>query len=174
MTSRLWAKLTLILANAMIALTAATFAAVAQGAQIDFGGLQNDPTLPVEVTANQLQINQTDGSATFSGNVMILQGTMRLTAQMVVVEYAESVEEQRTKISNMVASGGVLVVNGEEAAESEDAIYSIEEGTILMTGNVVLTQGASIISSQRMTFDLNTGKAWFEGRVKTTLKTSSN
>lgn len=158
---------------AAVVLAGAVFTASAQGTQVDFGGLAADPTLPVEVSADQLQINQTDGTAILTGNVLIVQGLMRLTAANVVVEYAESAAENRTKISNMIASGGVLVVNGTEAAESQDAVYSVDEGTILMTGNVMLTQGPSVISSQKMTVDLVSGKAMFDGRVKTILNTGN-
>ena len=43
-------------------------AAWAQGAQVGFGGIKADPTLPVEVSADELNVNQTDGSASFTGN----------------------------------------------------------------------------------------------------------
>ena len=52
--------------------------AFAQGAQVNFGGLENDPDAPIEVTSNELQVNQDEGWAIFTGEVIVGQGAMRL------------------------------------------------------------------------------------------------
>lgn len=159
----------IFIALALFAVPAMT---MAQGAQVAFGGLKHDSSLPVEVTSDQLEINQADGSATFIGNVIIGQGTMRLSAGRVVVEYAKGGGAQR--ISKLHATGGVVLVNGDEAAEAKQAIYSIDNSNIVMTGNVILTQGQSALSANRMVVDLKTGQAKLEGRVKTILQTGGN
>ncbi len=146
--------------------------ALAQGTEIAFGGLKHDPTLPVEVTSDQLKINQADGSAVFTGNVVIGQGSMRLSADSVKVEYTQNGNKRR--ISKMHATGNVVLVNGSEAAEAQQAVYSIDNGNIVMTGDVILTQGQSVLSANKMTVDLNSGKAVLEGRVKTILQTGNN
>ena len=56
------------------------------GATVAFGSMKGDPTLPVEVTADQLRVNQATGIAIFSGSVIVIQGTMRLTAPEVQVD----------------------------------------------------------------------------------------
>ncbi|NSX53352.1 lipopolysaccharide transport periplasmic protein LptA [Sulfitobacter sp. 1151] len=133
--------------------------------QLDFGGMQQDPNAPVEVVADQLGVNQTDGSATFTGNVLISQGEMRLSAAKVVVVYTEETSD----IQSMKASGGVTLLNGPEAAEAAEADYTIESGMIIMRGNVLVTQGANTVSADRMTVNLTTGMAQMEGRVRTVL-----
>lgn len=157
-----------------IALLAAPVPATAQGTQIPFGGLKHDSSLPVEMSADKLQINQADGSAIFSGNVVIGQGTMRLSAGRVVVEYATGENGSGRRISRLHATGGVVLVNGAEAAEAQEAIYSIDNGNIVMSGNVILTQGQSALSAQRMVVNLNSGQATLEGRVKSILQTGDN
>ena len=64
--------------------------AAAQGAQVAFGGMQQDTRAPVEVTADTLQVNQADGTALYTGNVVIAQGQMRLAAVVIAVETATS------------------------------------------------------------------------------------
>ena len=155
-----------------LALVTAPTLGTAQGTKITFGGLKHDTTQPVEVSSDQLQINQADGSAVFTGNVVIGQGTMRLSAGRVVVVYAQGGSAGR--ISKMYATGGVVLVNGAEAAEANEAIYSIDNGNVVMTGNVILTQGQSALSSNRMTVNLKTGQATLDGRVKTILQTGGN
>jgi lipopolysaccharide export system protein LptA len=148
--------------------------ATAAGMQVAFGGLQHDSSLPVEVTADALQVDQTDGSAVFSGNVVVGQGSMRLSANRVSVIYANSGGDATGQISKMHATGNVVLVNGAEAAEANEAVYTIGSAQIVMTGNVLLTQGRNALSSQRMVVNLNTGQATMEGRVKTIFQAQGN
>jgi len=139
--------------------------ATAQTTNVAFGNTQADTSLPVEVTADTLDVNQEDGTAVFSGNVLILQGVMKLSANRVLVIYSD---ESRA-IERLEATGDVILVNGEDAAEAQRADYTIDSGTIQMSGDVLLTQGTSTIASQEMTVDLKTGTARLKGRVKTVL-----
>ncbi|PZQ97782.1 MAG: lipopolysaccharide transport periplasmic protein LptA [Cereibacter sphaeroides] len=146
-----------------LALTPLAVLAQAQGAQVAFGSMKGDPTLPVEVTSDQLNVNQADGTAIFTGAVLVVQGEMRMTAERVQVFYAEDGK----KISRMHATGGVTLTNGGEAAEGQEAVYTIDTGGVVMTGDVLLTQGSSAISGKKLTVDLNTGTGVMEGRVQT-------
>ena len=133
---------------------------------VAFGGIKADPTLPVEVTADSLDVNQADGSAEFKGNVRIGQGEMRISAQRVLVIY----NQDHSSIQRMEAVGDVGLVSGPDAAEADRADYSIDTGVIVMTGNVLLTQGANALSSNNMTVNLTTGTAQMNGRVRTILQ----
>ena len=63
-----------------------------------------------------------------------------------------------------------VLVSGPDAAEADRADYSIDTGVIVMTGNVLLTQGANALSSNNMTVNLTTGTAQMNGRVRTILQ----
>ncbi|MBN9885898.1 lipopolysaccharide transport periplasmic protein LptA [Salipiger abyssi] len=156
----------LTIAAALIALSGPV---LAQGTQVAFGGMTQDTSAPVEVSADQLQINQSDGTALYTGNVVIGQGEMRLAAPRVLVIYTEG----QGRIDRMEASGGVTLVSGEEAAESDRADYSIDTGVIVMTGNVLLTQGANALTSERMVVNLDDGTAQMTGRVRTVIEQGS-
>lgn len=146
----------------------------AQGANVAFGSFTHDASLPVEISADSLEINQADGSASFIGNVLIGQGEMRLSAGSVRVEYASSETDATGQISRLIASGGVTLVNGAEAAEAQQAIYDIDAAIIIMTGGVILTQGQNALSADRLLVDLNAGTGKMEGRVKTIIQTGDN
>lgn len=153
-----------------VLLSSGSAVAYAQGANVAFGTFKADPTLPVEVTADSLDVNQADGSAEFIGNVLVGQGEMRLSAQKVLVIY----NQEAGGIDRMLATGDVVLVNGPDAAEADRADYTIDSGVIVMTGNVLLTQGENALTSDSMTVNLTTGTAKMVGRVKTILKTDSN
>ena len=140
--------------------------AQAQTSQVAFGSLKQDPDLPVEVTAETLDVNQQDGTAVFNGNVVVIQGEMRLAAANVLVIYSD----EESAIKRLIATGDVVLVSGPDEAEAERADYEIGTGTVVMTTNVLLTQGATAVSGDKMTVNLNTGTAEMNGRVKTVFK----
>ena len=147
---------------------------LAQGATVAFGGLKHDASLPVEITADELTVDQTTGEAVFIGNVVAGQGEMRLSAARVQVQYAVVDGEPTGDIDRLVATGGVTLVNGAEAAEAQKAVYAVNAAEIVMTGEVLLTQGANALSGEKLTVDLNTGQGRMTGRVKTIFQTGGS
>ncbi len=156
-----------------IAFCLASACALAQGTGVALGGFGYDEALPVEITADSLDVNQTDGSATFEGNVVIGQGEMRLSAAKVVVEYGEDAEGN-TEIKRLIATGGVTLVSADEAAEANSATYSVTDATISLTGSVLVTQGPTAMSGDAMVINLETGNGTIEGNVRTLLNTGSD
>lgn len=141
--------------------------AVAQGAQVAFGVVQQNAGLPVEVTADNLAVDQETGEAIFTGNVVIGQGEMRLSADRVLVVY----RQDPNGVERIEATGNVVLVSGTDAAESQKADYNVDDGTIVMTGSVLLAQGPSALSADRMTVQLESGTAQMSGSVRTILQT---
>ena len=142
----------------------------AQEATIAFGPMTQDTSLPVEIKADTLSVNNADGSAVFSGNVLVGQGDMRLTAAQVRVEYAAD----SRAIRKLFATGGVTIASAKDAAESSEATYEIDSGTVVMTGNVLLTQGQSALSGQKLTIRMKSGTGVMEGGVSTTFLPGAN
>ncbi|WP_444463560.1 lipopolysaccharide transport periplasmic protein LptA [Rhodobacter capsulatus] len=147
-------------------LTFALGLGAASAQEVAFPVLRTDTTAQVEVTADSLSVHQADGSAVFTGNVLIVQGPMRLKAERVEVEYGAD----RSKIAKLHAPGGVTLVSDKDAAEARDAIYEVAAGSVELTGDVLLTQGQNVLSGQRMTIDLKTGTGRMDGRVRTILQ----
>ncbi len=137
---------------------------------INLGGISADPTAAVEISADNLSIDQDTGTATFEGNVMIGQGDLRLSASRVAVVYGESTGQ----IAQLNASGGVTFATATEAAEAQTAEYDIEKGTLKLVGEVLLTQGASAITAETMMINLVTGDANLSGRVTTVFQQGDN
>lgn len=153
-------------------LTAALLLATPIAAQtnVNLGGISADPSAPVEITADNLTVDQDSGTAIFEGNVVLGQGELRLSAGRVQVVYNGTAGQ----ISRLSASGGVTFVTDTEAAEATSAEYNLDAGTLTMTGDVLLTQGASAISADTMRINLTTGAAQMDGRVRTILNQGGN
>ncbi len=151
---------------------AAALIAIAATAQTDItvGGLNADPDAPIEVSADALSVDQDTGRAVFEGNVVIGQGALRIAAARVLVVY----NDESGDISQLEASGGVTFVTETEAAEAQSAVYDLDTGQLVLTGSVLLTQGATAISADRMDVNLESGRAQMAGNVKTVFQQGGN
>lgn len=149
------------------AISAIPLGALAQGANVAFGGADHDASAPVEVTADELSVDRNSGQAIFSGSVVAGQGDLRLSADRVRVEYATQNGQSTGRINQLVATGNVTLVNGAEAAEAQEAVYSVASSEIVMTGDVLLTQGPSALAGEKLIVDLQAGTGRMVGRVRT-------
>lgn len=154
---------------ALLALAVPAIVSAQAGTQVQFGGLKQDPSLPVQVTADKLTVNQNDNTAVFAGHVIVVQGQIRMAAPTVRVEYAKG-QESSGHISRLLATGGVTLTTDTEAAQGEKADYAVDSGKIVMTGNVLLTQAQNAMSGQKLDIDLTTGVGIMEGRVQTVFR----
>ena len=147
--------------------------ALGQSASIALGTSAFDKTQPVEVSADSLSVNQGDGTAIFDGNVLVVQGEVRLSAGKVTVEYSQE-DGKPSGIARLLASGGVTFVTSSDAVEAKDAVYSVEQGTVRLSGDVLLTQGANAIAGDTLSINLETGSGTMEGRVRTVFNTGGD
>ncbi|WP_308916210.1 LptA/OstA family protein [Jannaschia sp. LMIT008] len=151
-----------------VVLTLLALPAWAQGTGVGFGRGDFDRAAPVEVAAETLEVDQVTGRAVLSGDVVIVQGDLRLSAQEVVVNYADADGDRR--IERLDAAGDVLIVAGEDAAQGQSATYVLGTSQVLLTGDVVVTQGGATLAGDRLAIDLGTGAGTVSGRVRTTLQ----
>lgn len=150
-----------------LAMLLSTGAAFAQDMQLRLGESLNLSQRQLEITSETLEVDQETGVSTFSGDVVVSQGDMRLTAQSLRIEYGSTGEDSRQRIDRLVADGGVTMVTEAEAVEARSAIYSLTDQTLEMIGDVVLVQGANILAGERFFADLRTGTGRMSGRVRT-------
>lgn len=137
---------------------------------ISLGGISADPSAAVEITADALTVDQDSGQAVFEGGVVIGQGDLRISAGSVRVIY----DAATGNIARLLASGGVTFVTATEAAEAQSADYNLTGATLTLSGDVLLTQGASALTADSMVVNLATGEARMEGRVRTVFQQGNN
>jgi lipopolysaccharide export system protein LptA len=124
-----------------------------------------DRKAPIEITADQLVVEQTQRTATFKGEVEATQGTMRLTADRLVVHYGQDQPQAATaagesgSIRRIEAFGRVLVRAPGETAEGERGVYDVAAGTLSLEGSVVLTRAGNVVRGERLEVDLASGRS---------------
>ncbi len=163
--------MTLPVFRTLVLAVALAGSAYAQGAAVSVGGLDHDTSQPVEVTSDSLNIDQDAGLVVFTGNVLIVQGDLRISAGEARIEYEEG---NQGEVERMRASGGVTFVKGPDAAEAREAVYEVGAGTLSMTGDVLFTQNQTTLAGDRLLIDLDAGTGQVEGNVRTVFQTGNN
>lgn len=139
--------------------------AVAQGTGLSISRTEVDRSQPVEVTADNLTVEQASGTAVFTGNARVTQGALVLTADKIIVRY----NTEKSAIEEVEALSDVMFTNGVEVAEAQRGIYRVGSGTLELMGNVVLVQGPNAISGDALKLDLDTNRGTMTGNVKTVI-----
>ena len=119
--------------------------------------------LTVEATADELQVNSNENSAVFSGNAKVVQGVLDLQADKITVFFEEGIRN----IKAVKAAGRVKFTNGQETAEAQNAQFDVASQIITFAGNVILRQTQTILTGNKLTYNITTSHSEMSGDVKT-------
>lgn len=137
-------------------LAALVFTSVA-GAQA-FGGF--DSNQPVNYAADRIELQDRQNRVVLSGDVVITQGDLRLTAGRTTVAFTDA---GSLRIQRIDATGGVTVNRGNESARGAAGVYDFNRRVIVLSGGVALRRGGDTLNGGRMTIDLNSGLSSVDG-----------
>ena len=115
---------------------------------------------PVDVAADRIEVQDRADRAIFSGDVVVRQAELTLTAPRLTVAYSNS---DGIEIERIDASGGVTVRSPSETAQGQFAIYDLDSRLITLIGAVTLVRGDSRVSGGRLVIDLRSGRAVIDG-----------
>ena len=154
---------------------AAPASAQQQGLGDSFTGLQLNGDQPISIESNQLDVDDNKAVATFTGNVQVSQGETELRTGKLVVSYTKAQEGAAgtksgtsalpggsSQIERLEASEKVYVKSADQVATAEKASFDMKSEVVVMTGNVVLSQGQNVAEGCRLTIHMQTGLARLE------------
>ena len=132
-------------------------------------GFSENRGQPIEIEASKLEVRDKQRVATFSGSVKVVQGDTTMRCKTMVVFY-EPTEGAATaakaatpgpggsqKISRMEARGSVIVTQKDQTATGDTGLFDVKTNTVTLTGNVVVSQGTSVMRGERLVVNLTTG-----------------
>jgi lipopolysaccharide export system protein LptA len=167
----------------------AASAAVAQGTGSGTGaattpklGQGENRDAPVQIEAATLEVHDKSKTATFSGNVKVVQGDTTMRCRNLVVFYGQELgigeaagttttaaiksplgaPKGAQNIRRIEARGAVTVITKDQSASGDLGIYDLKTKTITLSGNVVVSQGQNVIHGERVVVDTETGNARVE------------
>lgn len=115
-----------------------------------------DTSLPIEITADSLEVQQEQQIAVFRGNVDAVQGEINLKADELTVHYRTG-KSDANAVERIVADGNVRLISPTETARGEHGVYDVDADTVELTGSVVLTRGENVLTGSRLELNLATG-----------------
>lgn len=124
---------------------------------------------PIEVTAQQLEADQGQRQATFTGEVVAKQGDITLYCNKLVV-YSLAEQDQ---VDRLEAFGQVRVVQLDRTATADRAVYRQSQGTLALFGNAEVHQGQSRVAGDEIVVFLQENRSLVKsgdsGRVRAVL-----
>src|SRR3954467_6267048 len=119
---------------------------------------------PVDVTAERIEVQDRADRAIFAGNVHVTQAELTLDTPRLTVAYSGGQgTNANVQIRRLDAAGGVTVKSPSETAHGDFGIYDLDRKLITLIGAVQLNRSGSQINGQRLTIDLNSGRAVVDG-----------
>jgi lipopolysaccharide export system protein LptA len=132
--------------------------------------LPSDRKQHFSLFAYKATYSEATGVTTYTGNVIIEQGTMKLQASSIVAQLNKS-----KQISTITATGGpakfqqqVDSAKGVARGEAQKIVYNAETGIINLIGNAYLYQDGASIRSSTLKYSMNKGDVEASGSSNTT------
>ncbi len=129
----------------------------------------DDSTKPINIKADSAEINDATGVSIYKGNVVITQGTMKLTGDVVTLETANK------KVKVIISQGDLstftqVTDDGRTVnAEAEKMVYKISDNEIVLTQRAKLTEAGNSFASDRIVFYTNRETILANDRVNITV-----
>lgn len=117
---------------------------------------------PMDITAEHLEVYDSERRAVFSGDVDAAQGDANLRSDRLEVFFAarsgttSGTGASWGEVDRVIATGDVFYVTPDEVARGNRAVYELTTDTIIMTGGVTLTRGRDVITGSCIIVDLDT------------------
>ena len=117
------------------------------------GPMQFDSSKPIQVNANSFFADLNAETGTYRGNVVVVQGDIKLHADEVRVVAPDG------KARRMEAHGHVVVDSPSGTAIGDAGIYDVVGRVIHLTGHVVLTKGPNVMRGSALDVQMASGEA---------------
>jgi len=141
-------------------------AALAQGLGPDSDGK------PMDITADELEVQNKACISTWRGRAEAMQGSARLRAD-VIRAYLETkpggggATGACGDVIRIEAEGSVYYVTAkDQRVRGDKGVYDARTETVTLTGDVVAVQGQNVVRGSRMVFNSNTGEGRMVGLAK--------
>ena len=132
-----------------------------------FGSLVTDRTEPIQFNSERLIFNQEKNLAELFDGVKITQGSTILSA-----EYVKAIYSKDNSLETVYAKGNIELKSDQDIAQADEAIYSLSNNSISLTGNAKLTQGKNNIMANQILINTKTGLTQLLGSVTTIISPS--
>lgn len=136
-------------------------------------GLRVDEGQPIDISADELEaLRDADGAerVIFTGNVRVVQGSLRITADRLEAVYPRGAGGRPGRIE---ATQNVRIAQDGAEARCNDAVFEERVGRITCSapdGAATLRRGGDVVRGDRIEFDLRKGVLKVRGRARVSIQ----
>jgi len=134
------------------------------------GVFKTDPTAPIDVEADRLDVDDHAKVAVFRGDVHAVQGTFTVRTSEMRSHYTGNAglaqplnpaePHPPAQLTRIEARGKVIVTStGGQDATGDWADFDVKENKVTLGGDVVLTQEKNVVRGTRLVIDMVTGES---------------
>ncbi len=124
----------------------------------------------VDIEASEMEIIETDKQAIFRGNVIAKRPSDTISCEEMVVTYADSqagATEGAARMQKIDCKTNVTIKTSSQTITGNYAQFFLLRDELLVTGNVKVVQGKTVIRGPKLTVDLKTKRTKMTGgRIK--------
>ena len=102
-----------------------------------------DTSEPLQISSTELTILQDLGTALFLGKVTVVQGTLSMSSNLLLVEYLIVDGQISSTMKTITATGNVLLITDTQDARADEMVFDVLLNTTTMKGNVSIKQKES-------------------------------
>jgi len=99
-----------------------------------------DTSEPLQISSTELTIHQDLGTALFLGKVTVVQGTLSMSSNLLLVEYLIVDGQISSTMKTITATGNVLLITDTQDARADEMVFDVLLNTTTMKGNVWIKQ----------------------------------
>lgn len=134
---------------------------------------------PIEITSNQLRIFKKTDQAIFEGNVLAIQGDLKLYCDKMTVffekknpsqEQQDDAQLEKSKINKIDFEGNVFIITPQESASSHKGDYNVPTGIFTLVGDVEMIQNKNTLKGHKMIYNKNTGESLLTNKSNSIVK----
>lgn len=124
---------------------------------------------PINIEAAKLDYFDKEQKLIYTGNVLAVQGESKLKCSVLVIYLPPKGEGQSgtpsssSQVQRMEAAGPVTMVSKDQVGTGNSGVYDKASDTVVLSGNVTLSQGPNVTLGDKLVYELKTGQAKVTG-----------
>lgn len=128
--------------------------------------LDSDRQQPATIEADEVEFDFRTGKRVYKGDVVVVQGTLRITGDKLVIEYTEQGDQIEKATSWGTPATFKQRPEGKDSdvyGEGDEIVLNEIENTLTLIENAVMTQAGNTAKGQRIVYDMASDRMTVKG-----------
>ena len=127
-------------------------------------GLDSDRQQPLKIVADTATIDEKESQATYTGSVVLTQGTLKIVADTLIIKTKEK------RVEKVMATGAPALFSqvpapgqAEVIAKARNIDYLVKEQTLLLMNKASIVQDENVFRGEKIRYEIQSQRLKAEG-----------